>query len=170
MSSQLFILYDDLSDVQPSRRELSANTEVQMDSKHVNEKETVDLGLMSPAERSIFRQDIVRRARIARAAAISKAFRSLARAVARPFAAAYGRLQRRRLESQAVAELRAFSDYALSDLGITRSEIRQRVQLPDIPGAAVSASKRSLLKCLSRQLALTIRRADARAKLNDRAG
>src|SRR5947209_19912459 len=127
--------------------------EALMDSKDFVGKNPVDVRLMSPVERSILHQAIVLEARAARAAAIREALRSLPKAIFGLFAAGMAALQRRRLENEAVAELRAFSDYALSDLGITRSEIRQRVQLPDIPGAAVSArseERRVGKECMSR--------------------
>lgn len=100
-----------------------------MDSKDFVKNDSGDVRLMSPAERSALQTRIVREARIARAAAIGKTFCSLAAGL-RAFGAVNAARQRRRLEKQAVAELKAFSDYALSDLGIVRSEIDQRVRFP----------------------------------------
>jgi uncharacterized protein YjiS (DUF1127 family) len=111
-----------------------------MDSKDVFGKDAADLRMISPAEWSILHQSIVCRARTVRAAAIRNALRSFAIGIVRAFGAARAALQRRRLERQAVAELRAFSDYALSDLGIARSEIRQRVHLPEQPAAVARKS------------------------------
>jgi uncharacterized protein YjiS (DUF1127 family) len=108
-----------------------------MDSKDLVKNDSVDLRLMSPAELSILHPGIVREARTVRAAAIRKALRPLASGIFRAFGAARAAQQRRRLEREAVAELRAFSDYALRDLGIARSEIRQRVHLPEKPAAVV---------------------------------
>jgi uncharacterized protein YjiS (DUF1127 family) len=111
-----------------------------MDKRNIIENDLVDMRLMSPAEWSIVHQRIVCEARTARAAAMQKALMRvpgaggrLARLLSSIFRAigvAYAAHRRRRLETRAASELKAFSDRALSDLGIARSEIEQRVRLP----------------------------------------
>ena len=55
---------------------------------------------------------------------------SLAGGLRRACRIGYAGLRRWRLERKAAAELHAFSDYALRDLGVSRSQIDQRVRFP----------------------------------------
>jgi uncharacterized protein YjiS (DUF1127 family) len=125
-----------------------------MDKRYViendlTETELVDMRLMSGAEWSIVHQRIVGEARNARAAAIQNALlRALAaggrslRLIVRSalgckpatvfcaIGVASAARRRRLIEAKAASELKRLSDYALSDVGIARSEIRRRVRVP----------------------------------------
>jgi uncharacterized protein YjiS (DUF1127 family) len=128
-----------------------------MNKRNNIETQLVDIRLMSPPEWSIVRQRIVCEARTARAAAIKRALlRVLAaggrsarliggstlgcgvKAVFRAIGAAWAAQGRCRLEAKAASELKAFSDYALNDVGIARSEIRKRVRLAAEPSRSRS--------------------------------